>query len=217
MNDLLITMDTGEQYLAHYGVKGMKWGIRKADSDDVSGGGSSDPNKMTDEELDEILRTYGVDPDSIPGTGNVGRMNKMDALFDAQDASEEAYKKKQQVVDTEMERRSINTRERRKKLSSMQHGYLMGAGTLGAVVPGGAYLGSHLANRIIGGKEKYRNQVDANSFNRRAPGEKSHEYQVKQERKASKQEAKNAVDSKVSSAKDKWVNCIDDIQCYKNR
>ena len=32
MSDYLITMDTGEQYLMHHGVKGMKWGEWNAET-----------------------------------------------------------------------------------------------------------------------------------------------------------------------------------------
>ena len=32
MSDYLITMDTGEKFLAHYGVRGMKWGQWNAET-----------------------------------------------------------------------------------------------------------------------------------------------------------------------------------------
>ena len=39
-------MDTYEDVLAHFGVKGMKWGVRK--KRDSIGGGDSGPHKSTD-------------------------------------------------------------------------------------------------------------------------------------------------------------------------
>jgi len=63
--DYLITMDTGERFIAHYGVKGQKWGVWNPETTaryngnknlTVSVGGGGGENKEIDEELKDELK-----------------------------------------------------------------------------------------------------------------------------------------------------------------
>lgn len=69
-----------DAFLAHFGVKGMRWGKRKArdsDSGGESSGGSSKPKKLTRKEVkqekadfyqkkaDNLLKVASTDPDSL--------------------------------------------------------------------------------------------------------------------------------------------------------
>ena len=48
---LIISSDHGA-YLSHYGVKGMKWRVKKAagSNEDAAGGGAEDPDEETEDE-----------------------------------------------------------------------------------------------------------------------------------------------------------------------
>jgi len=59
MSDYLITTDTGEQFIAHYGVKGQKWGVWNPETTarynglSLAPGGGSLKEDEEDEEKDE--------------------------------------------------------------------------------------------------------------------------------------------------------------------
>lgn len=82
---MLITKDNAtEAFLEHVGVKGMRWGHRKAEDSAGSSSGSEKPKKLTRKEVraeknefyvkkgDNIVRTAAKHPDSLIAIRNYG-------------------------------------------------------------------------------------------------------------------------------------------------
>ncbi len=67
MTDYLITMDTGEQFLAHHGVKGMKWGKWNSETAEKYQGGDGKRKGMSDS-TKQKLKTAGKVAAVVGGT-----------------------------------------------------------------------------------------------------------------------------------------------------
>lgn len=80
--DILEHSDTIESFLAHYGVKGMKWGVRRYNS-----GGRRQPLKtkarnMNDEELKKAVERLRLEKEYIQITKQVEKSSAGKAFVD---------------------------------------------------------------------------------------------------------------------------------------
>ena len=93
---LIISSDHGA-YLSHYGVKGMKWRVKKASgsNEDAAGGGAADPDEETEDEYSSS------DKPTLPSEWyRVRKGNKRQVGREKQVGSGKATKKKKKKANT---------------------------------------------------------------------------------------------------------------------
>lgn len=152
----VIVNDPAEEFLAHYGVKGMKWGVRRDGPDGVSSRTNRDARKDA-EEFARAKMFYGT------GAGNRRKLIK--ATVEAKSKKDPSYKKAfdHHVANQDMgkhaskaksERRRTDTKESAGKTVRGVHRKLTGqAGNVtlaSAVIAGGIVAARQTgADRII--------------------------------------------------------------------
>jgi hypothetical protein len=109
-----------DAYLMHHGVKGMKWGVRNAETlaryAAEGGGGGVDTKKetfKTEKDLDDALRKLGVDPEKVDQRQHPGNSfaNKLEAYYNAVDEYNKKNKDKKTNAQTNAQSKSQNENE----------------------------------------------------------------------------------------------------------
>lgn len=169
-------MSEVEDFLAHYGVKGMRWGVRKGDYE----GASRSTNKEARKDAEEFARAK-----MFYGQGAGTRRKLIRATVDAKSKKDPTYAEafdhhlgKQDMSahasKARRERRRKDTTEKTSKTVRGAHRYATGGFgnvTLGAAVLGAGYLAARQAgvDQMVANSAKTTfNQARQNRSNTRA-------------------------------------------------